>query len=102
MASRSYRRNHHVTRGPVNVFADLGYPDAAERHVHLRLAYTLNQLLDQRKLTQAEAARVLGVTLPKLSALRRYKLAGFSLDRLMMQLTALGADIEIVIKLKLL
>lgn len=100
MARRTQRRNHQLIRGTANVFADLGCPDAGARHAYLRLAYALNQVLDQRKLTQANAAKVLGVTQPKLSALRRYKLADFSLDKLMTLLTALGVDIEIVIKRK--
>jgi predicted XRE-type DNA-binding protein len=66
----------------------------------LRLAYALNQVLEQRKLTQAEAAKVLGIGQPKVSALRRYKLAGFSVERLMTLLTALDQDVEIVIKRK--
>lgn len=100
MANRNVGRRDRVTRGTSNVFADLGYPDAAERQAKLRLAYTLNQLLDERKLTQAEAADVLGVTQPKISALRHYKLAGFSVERLMTLLTALDQDIEIVIRRK--
>ena len=78
----------------------LGFPDAAERQAKLRLAYALNQLLDGRKLAQAEAARVLGVSQPKVSALRNYKLAGFSVERLMNLLTALDQDVEIVIRKK--
>ncbi len=100
MASRNADRDDEVIRGTGNVFADLGYPDAAERQAKLRLAYALNQVLEQRKLTQAEAARVLGVTQPKVSALRHYKLAGFSVERLMTLLTALDQDVEIVIKRK--
>lgn len=100
MASRNADRDTAVVRGTKNVFADLGYPDAAERQAKLRLAYTLNQLLDDRKLPQAEAAKVLGVTQPKVSALRNYKLAGFSVERLMNLLTALDQDIEIVIRRK--
>jgi predicted XRE-type DNA-binding protein len=82
------------------VFADLGFPDAAEREAKLRLAYALNQVLDGRTLSQAEAAKVLGVTQPKVSALRHYKLAGFSVERLMNLLTALDQDVEIVIRRK--
>jgi predicted XRE-type DNA-binding protein len=82
------------------VFADLGFPDAVERHAKLRLAYALNQLLDDRKLSQAAAAKVLGLTQPKVSALRNYKLAGFSVERLMNLLTALDRDVEIVIRKK--
>ena len=100
MASRSNDRGEGITRGTGNVFADLGYPDAIERQAKVRLAYALNQLLGERKLTQAEAARVLGVAQPKVSALRRYKLAGFSVERLMTLLTALDQDVEIVIKPK--
>lgn len=100
MASRRVDRDDKVVRGTGNVFADLGYPDAAERQAKLRLAYALNQVLEQRKLTQAEAAKVLGVTQPKVSALRHYKLAGFSVERLMTLLTALDQDVEIVIRHK--
>ena len=82
------------------MFADLGYPDAVERQAKLRLTYTLNQVLDERKVTQAEAAKILGVTQPKVSALRHYKLAGFSVERLMNLLTALDQDIEIVVRMK--
>jgi hypothetical protein len=43
MASRNLEWTAPVTRGTENVFADLGFPDAAERQVRLRLAYALNQ-----------------------------------------------------------
>lgn len=100
MASRSAEPNEPITRGTGNVFADLGFPDAAERQAKLRLAYALNQLLDGRKLSQADAAEVLAVSQPKVSALRNYKLAGFSVERLMNLLTALDQDVEIVIRRK--
>jgi predicted XRE-type DNA-binding protein len=82
------------------VFADLPFPHAAERQARLRLAYALNQELEARKISQADAAKVLGVTQPKVSALRHYKLAGFSVERLMNLLTALDQDVEIVIRRK--
>src|SRR5215216_5331289 len=100
MASRNTEQKEAVTRGTGNVFADLGFPDAAERQAKLRLAYALNQVLEDRHLSQADAAKVLGVTQPKVSALRHYKLAGFSVERLMNLLTALGQDVEIVIRRK--
>ncbi len=89
-----------ITRGSTNVFADLGYPDAAERQTKLRLAYALNQVVEQRGLSQTAAATLLGLSQPKVSALRNYKLAGFSVERLMTFLNALGQDVEIVIKSK--
>jgi predicted XRE-type DNA-binding protein len=100
MARRNIERRGRVTRGTGNVFADLGFPDPAERQAKLRLAYALNQVLEAQKLTQADAAKVLGVTQPKVSALRHYKLAGFSVERLMNLLTALDQDVEIVIRRK--
>jgi predicted XRE-type DNA-binding protein len=98
MSSRNANREDEIVRGSGNVFADLGFPEAAERQAKLRLAYALNQILDQRKLTQAETAKVLSVGQPKVSALRRYKPSGFSVERLMTLLTALDQDVEIVIK----
>src|SRR5947199_7589823 len=89
-----------ITRGSTNVFEDLGYPDATERQAKLRLAYALNQVLGERKLSQADAAKVLGLTQPKVSALRNYKLAGFSVERLMNLLTTLDQDVEIVLRRK--
>jgi predicted XRE-type DNA-binding protein len=89
-----------ITRGSTNVFEDLGYPDAAERQAKLRLACALNQVVEHRGLTQEAAATLLGLSQPKVSALRNYKLAGFSVERLMNLLTALDQDIEIVIRRK--
>ncbi len=89
-----------IERGTTNVFADLGYADAEERQTKLRLAYALNQIVETLDLTQAEAARALGVNQPKISALRRYRLEGFSVERLMTFLTALDRDVEIVVRKK--
>lgn len=100
MARQRLDRDAAVTRGTKNIFADLGYPDAAERQAKLRLAYVLNHVLAERKMSQVEAARRLGLTQPKVSALRNYKLVGFSVERLMNLLTTLDQDIEIVIRRK--
>lgn len=89
-----------VLRGSGNVFADLNFPDAEERQTKLRLAYALNTVIDKQKLTQDEAALRLGLNQPKVSALRNYKLEGFSVERLMTLLNALDRDIEIVIRKK--
>ena len=89
MGNRSVQRTQPITRGTENVFADLGFTDAVERQNKLRLAYALNRILEARKLSQAYAAKVLGVTHPRVLALRHYKLAGFSVQRLMNLFTAL-------------
>ncbi len=97
---RKAQRGERVSRGTANVFADLGFANAAERQAKLRLAYALNQVLEERELPQSDAASMLGITQPKVSALRHYKLAGFSIERLMNLLAAAGRDVEIVIKQK--
>jgi predicted XRE-type DNA-binding protein len=83
MRSRSAEPTEPITRGTENVFADLGFPKAAERQAKLRLAYALNQVVKQRKLSRAVAAKVLGVTQLEVSALRQYKLACFSVEWMM-------------------
>jgi predicted XRE-type DNA-binding protein len=99
-ASASKNKSREITRGGVNVFADLDFPDAEERQTKLRLAYALNEVMDAQRLTQTAAATRLGLNQPKVSALRNYKLEGFSVERLMALLNALDQDIEIVIRKK--
>ena len=102
MAKTSARRGttERITRGSGNVFADLGYADAEERQTKLRLAHAINDIIGEGQLTQTAAAARLGVGQPKISALANYRLAGFSVERLMGFLTALDRDIEIVIRKK--
>ncbi len=100
MRNANREADDEIVHGTTNVFADLGYTDAEERQTKLKLAYAINQIVAKRHLTQAAAAKLLGVNQPKISALGRYKLEGFSVERLMVFLTALDRDIEIVIKKK--
>jgi predicted XRE-type DNA-binding protein len=99
-ASGSKGKARAITRGSGNVFADLSFPDAEERQTKLRLAHMLNAIVAARRLTQAAAAARLGLNQPKVSALRNYKLEGFSVERLMTLLNALDRDVEIVIRKK--
>ncbi len=87
-----------IEPGSGNVFADLGLPDALELDTKARLAVAINQRLAARHLSQVAAASALGVNQPKISALKNYRLDGFSVERLMTFLTALGSDIEIRIR----
>jgi predicted XRE-type DNA-binding protein len=79
-----------VIRSSGNVFADLCLPDAAELDTKARLCATLNRIVRRQRLTQAEVAAALGINQPKVSALLHYKLEGFSVERLMHFLVALG------------
>lgn len=95
MASGNTNR---VTRSSGNVFADLGLPDAAELHTKAQLCAALSRIVERQRLTQAEVAAALGINQPKVSALLHYKLEGFSVERLMHFLVALGQDVEILVK----
>jgi predicted XRE-type DNA-binding protein len=83
-----------------NVFADMGLPDAAELGTKVRLGAAICAVVQRRRLTQAEAAQLLGINQPKVSALLHYHMAGFSVERLMNFLVLLGNDVEIVVKTK--
>lgn len=84
-----------------NIFADLGMPNADEMLMKAELVRQINQIITQRKLNQVQAAEVLGIDQPKVSALMRGKLTGFSTERLFRFLNALGCDVQIVVKPKL-
>lgn len=88
------------TESSGNVFADLGLPDAAELQAKADLAIQISRIIEERGLTQAEAAEILGIDQPKVSALVRGRLSGFSMERLYRFLNALGRDIEIVVRPK--
>lgn len=83
-----------------NVFADLRLRDADEKQTKVRLAVTINRILTAHSFSQATAARRLKINQPKVSALANYRLAGFSVERLLRFLNALGRDVEIVIRAK--
>jgi len=89
-----------IIRSSGNVFADMGLADAAELDTKVRLGAALNLIVERQRLTQAEVATALGINQPKVSALLNYKLEGFSAERLMHFLVALGQDVEIVVKSK--
>jgi predicted XRE-type DNA-binding protein len=81
-----------------NVFADLGFANADEMLAKAELAIKIAEILRQRSLTQVQAAAVLGVDQPKVSALIRGRLSGFSIERLLRFLLRLGTDVSITIK----
>lgn len=83
-----------------NVFADLGLENSDELIVKAELARKISNIIANQGMTQAAAAKVLGVDQPKVSALINGKLAVFSIVRLFRFLNALGQDVEIVVKTK--
>jgi predicted XRE-type DNA-binding protein len=85
------------TESSANVFADPGLPDARARFAKAELARSITAIIQERGLTQREAARVLGIDQPKVSAISRGRLGDFSLERLLMLVNRLGMDIDIAV-----
>lgn len=83
-----------------NVFADLELENSDELFVKAELARKISNIITKQHMTQAEAAEILGVDQPKISALINGKLLGLSTVRLFRFLNALGRDVEIVVKAK--
>src|SRR5690606_7126655 len=81
-----------------NVFADLGAANPDESLAKAELARQIGKLVEAAEMTQAQAGEVLGIDQPKVSALLRGKLEGFSTVRLIRFLNALGQDVEIVVR----
>ena len=89
------KRGH---KGIDNVLVDLGFEDAEELTAKATLAVKFNELLEERGLSQTEAAAITGMTQPKVSQVRRYKLQNISLERLMQALVSLDQSVEIVVR----
>lgn len=84
--------------GTGNVFADLDLPQPDEALAKAELAQKIVAIVQARRLTQTDAAAILGVDQPKVSALMRGRLSGFSIERLLRFLLLLGRDVEISVK----
>ena len=87
-----------VERGSGNVFADLGLPNPELALAKAELVQRIRELIAERKLTQAKAAELLGLDQPKVSALVRGRVDGFTYDRLFRLLNALGQRVEINVR----
>jgi predicted XRE-type DNA-binding protein len=93
MAKRS-----KIKPGSGNIFADLGFENPQEHHVKAHLVMLLSRMIEAQSLTQGQAALKMGLRQPDVSKLLRGGFDGFSLERLLNFVRALGADIEIKIK----
>jgi predicted XRE-type DNA-binding protein len=98
---RTKTANNHpirVEQGSGNVFADLGLPNPDLALAKAELVQRIRDLIAERKLTQAKAAELLGLDQPKVSALVRGRVEGYSIDRLFRFLNALGQQVEITVR----
>ncbi len=95
MATR--KRKVRIEEGSGNVFADAGLENPEEELLRAELVLQLVRAIRDLGITQAEAAKRLGVDAAKISALVNGKLAGFSIARLFRFLTLLGQDVRVVV-----
>jgi len=83
--------------GSGNIFADMGLPNPDQELLKARLTLQIYSIIKDRGLTQAEAAKILGIQQPRVSSLARNRSGDFSVGRLIEFLTALGQDVEITV-----
>lgn len=96
--SKAHNEEIPILASSGNLFADLGRPDAEEALARVRLAQQIAEIIERQSLSQADAAELMGLDQPKVSALVRGRLSGFSTDRLLRCLMLLGQDVEIVVR----
>ncbi len=87
-----------IEKGSMNIYADLGMTDADEMLVKAQLAAKIAEIIKLRKLTQTQAASLLGMTQPKLSNMLRGRFRGISEAKMLECMTLLGRDVQIVVK----
>lgn len=86
-----------IEQGSTNVYADLGYPDADEMLIKAQLATKIGDIIKRRRLTQVQAAEIVGISQPKLSVLLRGQFRGISEAKMLECLARLGREVRIVI-----
>ena len=89
-----------MTRGSGNVFLDLGFPKAEAENLKMRaeLMMRIDDFYRESGMTQARAAKTLGLTQPRLNALLKGKIGLFSLDALVNVATRAGLNVRLVVK----
>jgi len=88
------------TRGSDNIFADLGFPAGEAENLKMRsdLMIAIETFYRRSRLTQAEAARRLGITQPRLNALLKSRIEQFSLDALVSIANRAGLNVRLVVR----
>jgi len=92
------QREIPVEKSSGNVYADLGLADSEDMLVKAQIVTKIAEIIEQRQLTQEQAAKILRLTQPKISRLLRGQFRGISERRLLRCLTRLGRDVQIVVK----
>jgi predicted XRE-type DNA-binding protein len=89
-----------IRRSTGNVFRDLGFDAAESANLKLRseLMIEISKLIAARRLTQAKAAALFGVSQPRVSDLVRGRIERFSIDTFVAMLGHAGVRVELVLK----
>lgn len=78
-----------------NIFKDLGFPNPDEELAKVKLASKINRLIEDKGITQKEAAEFLGISRSKMTDLRNGRLSGFTIDKLFSFLGKLDHQVSI-------
>lgn len=81
-----------------NVFADLGLPNPDQELLKAKLTHEIYKIIKGRKLTQKQAAEILGISQSYVSDLKRNRGGRFSVGKLIELLNTLNIDVEINLK----
>lgn len=105
MKKKSIRKNNVEEEteseiGTGSIYAQLGYKNHEEMETKSNLVIEIAKAIKKKRMTQTQAAKMLGISQPKLSELLNGRFRGYSVERLMHFLNELGQDIEIIVKSK--
>jgi predicted XRE-type DNA-binding protein len=92
------KRKTDITAGSGNIFADLNLPDAETHFLKAQIVSEIYRLIRERKLTQVQAGKRMGISQPEVSRMFKGHFREYSIDRLMEFLTTFDRDVEIVVK----
>ena len=89
--------SHHITPADGNIFEDIGFPPDEARNLKLRseLMMAVTDLVEERGLTQTQAAELMGTTQPRISDLMRGRISQFTIDSLVNMLTKAGVPVTL-------
>src|SRR5712692_1483910 len=86
-----------ATKGSENVFVDCGFPPAEAENLRIRakMMIALTGYIEERRITQSRAARIMDVAQPRISDLMRGKIGRFTIDTLVNMVAAAGLKVDV-------
>ncbi len=92
------KRKTDITTGSGNIFADLNLPDAETHFLKAQIVSEIYRLTKERKLTQVQAGKRMGISQPEVSRMFKGHFREYSIERLIEFLTLFDRDVDIVVK----